>query len=81
VPSSSSSTITAPTQNISQHDQYTHRSYRFHPTPPPPPHPELSQHGPNMEAMGAFHLVWFSLVSKIEAMGAIIPFGLVFSNL
>jgi hypothetical protein len=74
---SSSSTITAPTQNISQHDQYTQRSYRFRPIPPPPPHPELSQHGPNMEAMGAVHLVWFSLVSKIEAMGTI-PFGLVF---
>jgi hypothetical protein len=29
-----------------------------------------------MEAMGAVHLVSFSLVSKIEAMGAI-PFGLV----
>jgi hypothetical protein len=25
-----------------------------------------------MEAMGAVHLVWFSLVSKIEAMGAIL---------
>jgi hypothetical protein len=75
---SSSSTITALTQNISQNDQYTHRSYRFRPIPPPP-HPELSQHGPNMEAMGAVHFVfvWFSLVSKIEAMGAI-PFGLVF---
>jgi hypothetical protein len=30
--------------------------------------------------MGAVHFVWFSLVSKIEAMGAI-PFGLVFLNL
>jgi len=27
--------------------------------------------------MGAVHFVWFSLVSKIEAMGTI-PFGLVF---
>jgi hypothetical protein len=30
-----------------------------------------------MGAMGAVHFVWFSLVSNIEAMGAI-KFGLVF---